>query len=107
MIKWGLVAHTVAMFSFITIPATTNLSLQSVSYVDNRGFHDGGVFPPGPLGYQDITELEPHRAYYRGMFPPNRWLADGFMGGSISQTVAWVFDVYRFPSSTVVMLSIP
>lgn len=51
-IKWPLVAHTVAMFLFLTVFAAMSLVAPSIAYTDNRGFPGGdGVLPPGPFGY--------------------------------------------------------
>ena len=92
MIKLGLVAHTVAMFSFVTIPAAAKLNLQSLSYVEYRRFpgeyrqFPGGVLPPGPLRYQVVVNYEPPETYFRSMFPLNQWLADGFLVGSVSNS---------------------
>ena len=35
-----------------------NLYVQSISYIDNRGFPTRGPFPPGPAGYQLLIESE-------------------------------------------------
>ena len=45
-VKWGLVSYTVVMFSFATVFAATNLTVQSNSYIDNRGF--GVIYQNGP-----------------------------------------------------------
>lgn len=51
-IKWGLIAYTAAMFSFVMIFTAMNLNHQSVSYIDNREFPGvRGELVPGPLGY--------------------------------------------------------
>lgn len=104
-IKWGLVAHTVAMFSLFVIPVAAHLSLQSISYVDNRGFPGGGVYPSGPLGYQYFTDFEAVNAFSRIMFPLNQWLADGLLASSVSKLVIWVFNGPL--SSIAAMLSTP
>jgi hypothetical protein len=51
-IKWGLVAHTTATFSFVTIYTAMYLDLQSLSFIDNREFPGSDLLPPGPIGYQ-------------------------------------------------------
>ena len=86
MIKLGLVAHTVAMFLFIAIPAATRLNQQSLSYIEYRQFPAGVIVPPGPLGYQNVDNFEPPETYFRVMFPLNQWLADGFLVVSVSNS---------------------
>src|SRR5579872_7534383 len=50
-VKWGLIAQAMAMFSFLTVSATTALAIQSVCYIDDREFPGDDENPPGPLGY--------------------------------------------------------
>ena len=50
-IKWGLVSYTAVTFSSVTISTVMNLSILSVSYVDNREFPGKGAAPPGPSVY--------------------------------------------------------
>lgn len=83
-IKWILVAHTTAMFSFVTIYTATSLDTLSVSYIDNREFPGlDGLLPPGPLdviytsGAIDVVS--------NVMFVLNGWLADGLLVSSHSQ----------------------
>ena len=45
-VKWGLVSYTVVMFSFATVFTATSLTVQSNSYIDNRGF--GVIYQNGP-----------------------------------------------------------
>lgn len=78
--KWALVAHTVAMFSFVTIYTTTELIIQSASYIDNREFPGvEGVLPPGPVGYQYLTYFEAANVIRNLMFILNNWLADALL----------------------------
>jgi hypothetical protein len=59
-IKWSFVAHTLVMFSIVSISTVLDLDVQSISYIDNRkfpGFDDG--LPRGPVGYQLFIWLEP------------------------------------------------
>lgn len=81
-IKWGLVTHAVAMFSFITIPASMNLKTHSVSYVEDREFPGAEEFPPGPLGWQFFTNHDGINKFPKVMFPLNQWLADGLLVSS-------------------------
>jgi len=80
-IKWGLVAYTVVMFSFVTVYTGVTLHIQSISFIDNREFtYLGMLF--GPLGYQSTI-----RRTVLGMFPTimfvlNYWLADGLLVGA-------------------------
>ena len=86
-IKWGLVAHTIAMFSFFTIEVSTNLNLQSISYIDNREFHDGSMTLPGPPGYQmGPLAKKPATNITNIVFFSNVWLADGLLVGSVPTT---------------------
>ena len=49
--KWGLIVHTTVVFSLTTITTAMNLSLQSISYIDNLAFYDvRGPFPLDLLG---------------------------------------------------------
>ena len=54
-IKWGLVAHTAAMFSVLTVNAAISLNIEPISYINNREFPGDDFFPPGPSGYQYLT----------------------------------------------------
>lgn len=78
-IQWGLVAHTVVMFSSATIYTAINLDLQSISSIDNREFTgDGGLFP-GPLGYQFFINSKPITIVPDILIFLNGWLADGLL----------------------------
>ena len=83
-IKWGLVAHTVAMFASVTVYTAMSLHLHSISYIDNREFPgiDGGR--PGPLGYQLLIISKPISVIPNAMFPLNQWLADGLLVSLLS-----------------------
>ena len=86
-IRWGLVSHTIAMFSFATVYTATNLSVQSITFIDNREFPGiEGVFPPGPIGYQwlnsEVLCVAPDV-----MFFLNNWLADGLLVSSSYDSV--------------------
>jgi len=78
-IKWGLVAHTFFMFSFVTIYTATNLAFQSISYIDNREFPGGGGLDPGPLGYQFFSYSIGISVVQTVVFLLNGWLADGLL----------------------------
>ena len=78
-IKWGLVAHTVAMFSFTTIYTAMNLDIQSVSFIDNRGSPGDDATPPGPLGYQFLINSNAITVAPDILIFLNGWLADGLL----------------------------
>ena len=78
-IKWGFVAHTVAMFSFVTAYNALNLSFGPTSYIDNRDFPGDSVSPPGPLGYQLLIISSTRSVVRSVMFLFNYWLADGLL----------------------------
>ena len=78
--KWPLVAHTAAMFSFVTVYIATSLDLQSISYIDNREFPGiDGLVPPGPLGYQLSIYYKAINLVPNLMVLLNNWLADGLL----------------------------
>ena len=86
-IKWGLVAYTAAMFLFVTMFTATNLGIQSVTYIDNRGLpcvnNTGCSSPPGPLGYRFLTDSKAISVCRNLMFLLNSWLADGLLVSSV------------------------
>ena len=86
-IKWGLVAHTVAMFSFVTVFTAANLDLLSVSYIDNREFPGTDVLPPGPFGYQFFIFSKPINIAPYVMFYLNSCLADGLLVSPTSNPI--------------------
>ena len=83
--KWKLIAHTVSTFSFVTIYTATNLSNQSISYIDHREFFDVdvGLFP-GPLGYLVLTYSSPISIVSNFAFLLSNWSADGLLVGATS-----------------------
>ena len=85
-IKWGLVVHTITMFSFLTINCCMNFAIQSISYIDNRAFTRKGMFP-GPFVYQLYIYSEPINVIPSVMFYLNNWLADGLLVSSVSNLV--------------------
>lgn len=79
-IVWGLVAHTVAMFSFVTIDVCLKLHIQSISFIDNRGYPGNKPGVSGPYVYQ----LNPLIASPINTVPVimtylNLWLAGGLL----------------------------
>ena len=107
-IKWGLVAYTTAMFSFVTIYTGMSLDIQSISYIDNRGFSGGdGVGAPGPLGYQTLVFSNAINIVPNTMFLLNNWLADGLLVSSVSNSIAHASNVSGSFSSIVATLFMP
>lgn len=83
-IKWGLVAHTAAMFLVLTLDAALSLDISSFSYVDNRGFRDTNrKIPPGPYGYQFSIYSDAISIIPNVMLFLNTCLADGFLVSSV------------------------
>jgi hypothetical protein len=101
-IKWSFVAHTTAMFSFVTIFTVTTLDIRSISYIDNRDFPgEDGVFPPGPVGYLFLTYSNAISITPKVMFLLNNSLADGLLVSYMSNPTAQVFNLNCYSSSTV------
>lgn len=88
IIKWGLVAHVVAMFTFQTVSIVIQLRLQSISYIDFREFpaSDGSLYS-GPFAYQYSTSYSGINAVPLVMFFLNNWLADGLLVNFVSSSV--------------------
>ena len=78
-IKWGLVSYTAVMFTLATIGTAAQLHVQSISYIDNREFPGGGVFPPGPLGYQVFLNPNAIIIIQNTVLALSNWLADGLL----------------------------
>lgn len=97
-IKWGLVAHTFFMFSFVTIYTAASLALQSISYIDNREFPGGGGSPPGPLGYQLSNGFLGISVVQSVVFFLNGWLADGLLLHRCYVTYCGNYWAIAFPS---------
>lgn len=79
-IRWGVMIHTVMMFSFATIFVAVSFAAQPVYYVDNRkypGFNGKG---PGPVGYfANVAYFKAINLIPNTMFLLNNWLADGIL----------------------------
>ena len=104
-IKWGLVAHTVAVFSIVTILTAIVLNIKSTSYIDNRDFPGvDGLLPPGPLGYEYLIYSSTTNVIAVLMFLLNNWLADGLLVSSVSNSFVRVPNVGR-PFSSIVATS--
>ena len=96
-VKWGLVVHTVAMFSCVTIYTAGGLYLQSISYIEDRGFPGVDTIPPGPIGYQFLIITDPLNSLCYVMFYLNQWLADGLLASSVSDSFVQESDVAALP----------
>jgi hypothetical protein len=107
-IKWGLVAHTSAMFSFATIAVGLGIDLQSISYIEDRdfpGFYNGEA--PGPLGYQLLVYSKAINVVPNLMFILNQLLADGLLVSFVFSTVCLASNMDPSSSSIVAMLFTP
>ena len=78
-IKWGLATYTVLVLSFVTALGGTGLHVESISYTNNHGFHDGQGVPPGPFGYWLSIWSGAIIITSRLTFLLNNWLADGLL----------------------------
>ena len=87
-VKWVLVVHTVALFSFMTISLGIGLNYLSIEYIDSREFPGNNVYPPGPLGNDFFINSEALTTVSEVLFPLNQWLADGLLVGLISNSIA-------------------
>ena len=100
-IRCALVAHTVALFLFLTIPFGTEFDYLSNEYINNR------EFPPGPIGYDGLLSLKASTTVLNAMFPLNQWLADGLLVSPILNLVASGYNAGRASSFIAVTSSIP
>ena len=105
--RWGLVAHTAAMFSFVTVYIATTLHTQSISYIDNREFPGADRWSPGPLGYQFYIYSKPITVVPSLMFTLNQWLADGLLVSSVLSSTVQLANLSHSTSSTAVTLYTP
>ena len=100
-IKWGLLAYTVAVFSFVTIFTVTALNVQLVSYVEFR------EVPDGPLFYHPTATEEWLAVMPEVVFSLNQWLADGLLVSSALNSAVRMSEVDPPLSCTVVTLFMP
>lgn len=92
-IKWPLVAHTVAMFSFLTVSILTGLYGAVLSFIDNREFP--GV--SGILGYNAMVTSTPIGVISNTPFFLNGLLADGLLLYRCHVVYAMNYWVIAFP----------
>jgi hypothetical protein len=106
-IKWSVIIHTVAMFSFLTTIFAICIIYLPTEYIDNREYPGVGENPPASLGYDSTLNNDAVATVYNVMFPLNQWLADGLLVGSSRNQVASVFDAGCSSSYIVVMSFTP
>lgn len=107
-IKWPLVVHTVAMFTFVNIYNAMSFDLQSISSIDDRGYPgQKNAIPPGPIGYQELLSSNVDNVVPNIMFLLNSWLADGLLVSSIFKASPKHHNVTLSFSSTVAILFMP
>jgi len=106
-IKWWLIFHTVAMFSFVTVYTAMNLHIQSNSFIDNR--KDKPDYISGPLSYIVDVRTTALGLVPNIMFNLNNWLADGLLVSSLFDTTLTCPDFQRLstPRSTDATSSTP
>ena len=106
-VKWSLVAHTVFLFSCVTVFAGFQLHIQSISFIDNRGFPGSTVSPPGPVGYQYLLVEKAIYLIPCAFALLSNWLADGLLVSSTFGPIVQVPDVGRSSSCTAATLFTP
>lgn len=77
-IKWGLVVHTLAMFSFLTVDFCVNFAYQSFGYI-NCEFPGDKLSVGGPCRGHYAPFRAPLAIVSEIMFYLNMWLADGLL----------------------------
>jgi len=93
-VKWWLVSHTVAMFSFVTVYTAINLHIQSNSFIDNRkDIPLTTISFSGPLYYQWIIRGKALGLIPNIVFNLNNWLADGLLVSSLFDATPTCPDV--------------
>ena len=104
-IKWPLVAHTVTMFSVLTVSVLIFLEIQSVANIDNRGTPGGEDLSfPGPLIFQDFIYSKANGVVLATTIFLNTCLADGLLVSLAFNPVPQVPDA-GYSSSYVVAMS--
>lgn len=94
-IKWGLVAHTVAMFSISMVNTGIGLNLYSIYFVDDRDFSGDGFYS-GPFGYQAFITSKAISVIPNAMFFLNTFLADGFLVSSVPNRNSFLSYIKSF-----------
>ena len=109
-IKWPLVAHTVAMFSILTVSIGLYLDTQSVAYIDDRNTPQAGdddLLSAGPGIYREFLYSKANGVVLNIMISLNAWLADGLLVSPAFNSVPPVSDTGYSSSSAVAGLSTP
>lgn len=96
-VKWPLVAHTTAMFSFVTVSVVANFYVQIIAFIDNRNFPGIDWYPPGPTGYLLLTGSEAVVVVSSAPMILNGWLADGLLLYRCFVIYAGSYWVIAFP----------
>ena len=107
-VKWGLVAHTVALFSIVTISAVERQDIVFTAFVNLRDFPGTGDFEPGPVGGINLLDNDLGFVILTSFtFPLNQWLSDGLLVSSISTLVTCVRHTAHSSSYIVATLFMP
>ena len=86
-IKWLLIAHTATLFITLTLYTGAYLYYGFIMYINDREFPGLGVFPLGPLGYQNLTRDKAINFVPLISMASNGYLADGLLVRSILNSV--------------------
>ena len=81
--KWGLLAHTLALFLTSTVAVATGLYILPLSYINAREFPGGNGVPPGPYGYQWLPKFLAITIISDSAVQVNQWLVDGLLVSSV------------------------
>ena len=99
--RWGLTAHTVAMFCVVTMSVAVGLYPLPVSYINNREFPGNDDAPPGPYGYGFLPKFTPVTVAANSAIQVNQWLVDGLLVRLMLNSTIPVSNLGRFNSSIV------
>lgn len=91
--RWGLLAHTVAMFTNATISLAIGLYVLPGSYINGREFPGGDGLPPGPYGYSLLPQFATTAIVANSVVQVNQWLADGLLVSSLLSSISKVFNL--------------
>ena len=90
-LKCALAVHTMIIFSLATITTAANFDMQSISYINNRGFPGlKGSLPPGPAGYQYFLYPKAIGVVPDIAFLLTTWLADGLLASAVFKSTVEV-----------------
>ena len=104
--RWGLIAYTVVMFSFVTVYTAMSSDILSISFIDNRQFPGvGDTLPPGPIGYEYSIYSKAISLIPNIMFLFNNWLADGLLASFFYKSFTQGSNISCYFSCTVVIFS--